>query len=82
MNKAHKKFIEDMENAGLEIRTYQGRWFWKGPAVSVDSLQDALSNTKVPCKWDQLGLGYIVHPAASCDNDSDFRELEKIYNEK
>ena len=58
----HRQFVADMEAAGLEVRDYQGRYFYKGPAVAVDDLQDALSHTKVKCQWDHLGLGYIVYP--------------------
>jgi hypothetical protein len=58
----HRQFIEDMEAAGLEVRHYRGWNFYVGPAVEVDDIQDALSRTKVECRWDHLGLGYIVHP--------------------
>lgn len=60
----HLAFIEDMDEAGLEVQHYRGRFFWEGPAVPVDDLQDALSATKVPCQWDNLGLGWIVYPKA------------------
>ena len=60
--KSYKKFVKDMEAAGLTIRHYRGRFFWEGPSVHVDNLQEALSETKVPCQWDNLGLGYVVYP--------------------
>ena len=63
--KSHKKFVKDMEKAGLEPRFYQGRYYWRGPAVSVSDLQEAMSNTKVKCQWDSLGRGYIVYPVES-----------------
>lgn len=58
------RFMRDMKRAGLlpNMRYYEGRFFYRGPAVRVDNIQDALSNTKVPCQWDNLGLGYIVYP--------------------
>jgi hypothetical protein len=34
----HRQFVEDMEAAGLEIRHYEGRNFYQGPAVMVDDL--------------------------------------------
>lgn len=58
----YRKFVEDMRAAGLEVTHYKGRSFFEGPAVAVDDIQDALSNTKVKCRWDQLGHGYIVYP--------------------
>ena len=56
------RFMRNMKKAGLKIEYYQGRNFWTGPAVRVDDIQDALSNTKVKCQWDNMGLGYIVYP--------------------
>lgn len=61
-NKNFKKFIKDMEKAGLEPFTWHGRYFYDGPAVNVKDLQDALGSTKVPCQWDSMGLGYVVYP--------------------
>lgn len=61
----HLRFIEDMYTAGLEVEHYRGRCFWNGPAVRVDELQEALSNTKVPCRYDSMGLGFIVYPNVS-----------------
>ena len=61
-NKNYQKFVKDMEEAGLEVEHYKGRFFYEGPAVRCDSLQDVLSNTKVKCQWDNMGLGYIVYP--------------------
>ena len=73
-NEDCKRFVEDMEEAGFsdELRHYNGRFYWKGPAVVVSNIQDALSNTKVKCQWDNMGLGFIVYPKASCAlNNSD-----------
>lgn len=63
-NPCHLQFVEDMEEAGLEVQHYRGRFYWEGPAVEVDDLQDALGATKVRCQWDHLGLGWIVYPRA------------------
>lgn len=77
----HVQFIDDMETAGLEVRYYQGRMFYHGPAVSVDNLQDAMSETRVSLKYDQLGLGHIVHPAVS-DSDLELSERPKSQTTK
>jgi hypothetical protein len=58
----HRQFIEDMEAAGLEVRHYRGRNLYEGPAVEVAHVQVALSRTTVECRWDHLGLGFLVHP--------------------
>ncbi len=60
----HVQFIEDMEEAGLEVRHYRGRYYWEGPAAAVDDLQDALGATRIRCQWDNLGRGWIVYPKA------------------
>lgn len=59
------RFMRDMRRAGLRMRYYQGRFWWKGPAVEVRALQDALSATKVKCQWDGMGLGTVVYPRQS-----------------
>lgn len=58
-----QQFVRDMEAAGLKPYHYEGRFFYKGPAVNVDDLQDALRATAVKCQWDNLGLGWVVYPA-------------------
>jgi hypothetical protein len=57
-----RRFVKDMEKAGLTPYHYNGRFFYSGPAVNVDSLQDALSHTKVKCQWDDMGKGFVVYP--------------------
>ena len=59
---AYKRFIKDMEAAELEVRDYKGRYSYDGPAVVVENIQDALSNTKVPCRCDNMGLQFVVYP--------------------
>jgi hypothetical protein len=59
------QFVRDMEDAGLEVEHYRGRYYWEGPAVRVDELQDALSATRVKCQWDNMGLGWVVYPKGS-----------------
>lgn len=58
------RFDEDMVGAGLTVEHYFGRFMYEGPSVTVDNLQDALSETKVRCQWDSMGMGYVVYPVA------------------
>ena len=58
------KFVSDMEKAGLTPYHYQGRYFYNGPAVNVNHLQEAMSNTKIMCQWDNMGKGFVVYPVA------------------
>ena len=59
------KFVEDMVNAGQEVKHYRGRHFWEGPAVVGDSFGQLAALTSVVLQSDQLGLGVIVYPVAS-----------------
>jgi hypothetical protein len=61
-NADYLQFVEDMEEAGLEVRHYRGRFFWEGPAVVVSDLQEARGATEVACQWDNMGLDWIVYP--------------------
>ena len=67
-NAACKKFVKDMIKGGLGkyLRHYHGRYFWEGPGVIVHNLQDALSQTKIKCQSDCMGLDYVVYPIACC----------------
>ncbi len=63
----HEQFTQDMEDAGFETEHYRGRFYWEGPAVRVDcraAFQEIMQATDVPLQWDDLGLGWIVYPAA------------------
>ena len=66
----HVQFVHDMNESGLDVTHYRGRFYWVGPAVVVDDLQDALGATKVRCQWDQMGQGWVVYPRAY-DHDAD-----------
>jgi len=58
----HRQFVEDMLDVGLEPYHYHGRWHYKGPAVDVDEISDAMAPTSVRCNWDGMGRGYVVYP--------------------
>lgn len=60
-----KRFAQDMIDGGLEPYHYRGRHFWNGPAVNVDSVHDAMKETRVDCQFDALGLGFVVYPNAT-----------------
>ncbi len=38
------QFVEDMLEADLIVEHYHGRFFWHGPAVRVNNLQEALTS--------------------------------------
>lgn len=66
----HSQFRKDMKAAGVKVYDYAGRNFWKGPAVNVNDLQEAMSYTKVQCQYDSMGKGYVVYPKAFTATES------------
>lgn len=58
----YAQFRKDMESAGLEVKDYQGRYFYEGPSVRVDRLQDAMQHATVEVMYDNMGLGWVVYP--------------------
>ena len=63
----HVQFVNDMMAAGERdnLMCYHGSPVYYGPGVSVPNVQNALGATQVRCHWDNLGLGFIVHPCVS-----------------
>lgn len=63
------QFIEDLEDAGYYgIEHYRGRAYYEGPSITVEDesqLSDVLAAVSVPCRWDSMGLGYVIHPRVS-----------------
>ena len=64
---SHKKFILDMDAAGIVTAAYLGRFFWEGPAARSDqlngpTLRDIITRTTVPLQWDSLASNYVVYP--------------------
>lgn len=59
-----EQFKEDMQTAGYKVRTYRGRYFYRGYAAEVphSELQRAIRATEIELQWDELGLDLIVHP--------------------
>ena len=58
----YKKFTDDMEEAGYDVESYQGRNFYIGPSVTVGNheLQDAIRATTVSVQWDNMGKDDLV----------------------
>lgn len=67
-NEEGNRFVRDMEKAGHVVYHYRGRFFWEGPAVNVDrdGRDDVARATKVKLQQDDMGLGLVVYPRASC----------------
>lgn len=60
----HKRFIKDMREAGFKVRRHTAAQF-KGPAVDVGAVEDAVSKTKVKCQWEASKEGFLVYPVSS-----------------
>ncbi len=60
-----EQFCREVEAAGYTVKHYRGRWFYEGPAVSVESdeFQKMVRATTVELQKDELGkTGIIVYP--------------------
>lgn len=55
-------FVKQCLDAGLEPYHYHGQFYYKGPAVDVSDIQDAIRATSVKVQWDNMGLDYVVYP--------------------
>jgi hypothetical protein len=64
-NEDHQKFCNDVRAASYEPLHYNGRWFWSGPAVIADTVEEVTAVTDVDCIYDNMGLGYVIHPSSS-----------------
>jgi hypothetical protein len=60
----HRQICLDMTAAQLPVKHYDGRFYWSGPSVIVDDLQNALGATKVKCIWDELDSRFVLYPRA------------------
>lgn len=61
----HKQFCLDMASAQIQVKHYEGRFFWSGPAAEVVDIQDVLCHTKIKCIWESMGkTRWIVYPKA------------------
>ena len=58
----YNRFAEECESAGLEVYRYRGRFYYNGPAVNCDDIQDVIRVTGVKVQWDSMGRGYVVYP--------------------
>ena len=63
----YQMFEDDMDGTfiGEFLPTYNGRGFYRGPAVIIASseLQDVIRLTTVKLQWDQMGKsGLIIYP--------------------
>lgn len=64
-NPKHKEFVRDMEKAGLEVKHYRGRFYYDGPSVMVENVDDVIRLTSVKVQWDSMGRDHIVvYPSA------------------
>lgn len=59
---SHAVFASEAANAGLDVRRYQGRFGYDGPAVVADSVNEVIRHVSVPCQNDQMGRGVVVYP--------------------
>ena len=63
---ATQRFVKLAAAQGFDVEPYAGRFFWKGPAISVDRL-GTFAAPGVATQHDNMGLGFIVYPVESDD---------------
>lgn len=56
-----QRFVVEAEGSGFEVRHYNGRYGFEGPAISGDDLVELIRAVSVDVQWDNLGRGYIVY---------------------
>jgi hypothetical protein len=65
-NPRHRQFQSDCERAGLVVTFYEGRNFYRGPAVICDNtahLQRVVRATRTTLTTDQMGKdGFVCYP--------------------
>ena len=62
---SHRKFVCDMEAAGIKWQHYGGRNYYSGPAAITgegQNTQDIMSATQVKLQFDNMGKGYVYYP--------------------
>jgi hypothetical protein len=70
-NETCNKFVRAIVDLGLDVRDYQGRWYWTGPAVVLrrsDEISDVETLERrihVELQSDNLGLDIIAYPRSS-----------------
>jgi len=69
----YKIWEEQMTREGFEVKQYQGRFYYQGPAIFCeDSDEFAKAKYLSPCKtqWEEFGKrGYVVYPAYTILSD-------------
>ncbi len=79
--KMQRKFLRDMNVAGIKVRMYNGRFFYHGYAAETSrddriDMQDVMSATKVKLQTDNMGLDYVLYPRIGVP-DVDTGELKE-----
>jgi len=59
---SYKQFIRDVRCEGYEPTHYNGRFFFKGPCIIVENIQDGIRATNVEVQWDNMGRDYVIYP--------------------
>ena len=65
-NEDCRRFVADMEKAGITAHHYTGRYFWAGPAVIIDGKnRDKIARlTSVTLQQDDFGTGLVIYPVS------------------
>ena len=63
-SEGHRDFVVQMYKKGYEIRHYNGRGFYVGPAVVVeaDQVEKAKKDAKVDLLVDNMAFDFVLYP--------------------
>lgn len=74
----HVNFVAACRKANLKPYFYQGRYLYRGPAVTLPNVTAVSSfGIDMPMVWDNLGKEYVVHPQVSI-NESEKERIEAM----
>jgi len=74
--KAQKRFKTAMKKRGLEVRKYNGRFFYRGYAAETSDVS-WVSRSRLNLQYDNLGLDYIVYPSRGI-SEEEFEALPEV----
>ncbi len=73
-----RQFVKDMQNLGLQVCTYNGRYFYHGFGVVTDDPDEVVRETTCVLQQDTMGRRVIIYPSAGI-TEEEMNELAKEF---
>lgn len=58
----YRQFCVDMCRASIKVIHYNGRYWYKGPAVVWPRVSEVKEKTSILLQQDNMGMDYVVYP--------------------